>query len=308
MQSLVKYLIGTGGWAYFNVPKPSLKVYSEIFNFVEVNCTFYEYPDVKMIERWRRIVPRDFTFSVRCHHDLTHRIGLKPVSEAYHVFNQMTTCCRILDAPFLVLETPSRYVLDQKTVEDLKDFLFSIDLKGIRLVWEIRSSLTPQAAEVMQDFNVVHCVDLSRAEPAYSSEVVYTRLFGKGKHTLYQFTDEELMEIDQKILKSESKTAAAAYHGTKMDIDAARFMHYKETGTFLPVTSFTNVDSVEDVLSEDARFPSSREKLIENHGWKVVDWTSENRIHLSELLSELPKKTYNSISEVLHALREVPSE
>lgn len=300
---LTEYLIGTGGWAYLNVPKPSLKVYSEIFNFVEVNCTFYEYPDTKMVERWRRMVPRNFTFSVRCHHDLTHRIGLRSVSEAYLVFNQMTTCCRILDAPFLVLQTPSSYVLDQETVDDLKNFLRSIDLKGICLVWEIRSSVTPQAAKVMQDFNIVHSVDLSKAEPSHSSDVVYTRLFGKGKRTLYQFTDEELVEIDQKILKSEAKTVAAAYHGTKMDIDAARFMHYKSTGTFLPVTSFTGVDSVRAVLSEDAKFPSSRDDLIEHQGWKVVDWTSKKRIRLSELLSNLPEKTYNGIGEVLHALK-----
>ena len=77
---MVEYLVGTGGWAYFNVPgKQPLKAYSEVFNFVEVNYTFYEYPDVRRVERWRRAVPEDFTFSVRCNQDLTHTIGLKPV-------------------------------------------------------------------------------------------------------------------------------------------------------------------------------------------------------------------------------------
>jgi uncharacterized protein YecE (DUF72 family) len=84
---LIDYLVGTGGWAYFNVPdKPSLKAYSEIFNFAEVNYTFYEYPTILTVEKWRRIVPKDFTFSVRCHQDLTHKIGLKPVDTAYEVF------------------------------------------------------------------------------------------------------------------------------------------------------------------------------------------------------------------------------
>ena len=41
---VAEYLVGTGGWAYFRVPnKPSLKAYSEIFNFVEVNHAFKEY-------------------------------------------------------------------------------------------------------------------------------------------------------------------------------------------------------------------------------------------------------------------------
>jgi uncharacterized protein YecE (DUF72 family) len=49
---LLDYLVGTGGWAYFKVSdKPSLKAYSEVFNFVEVNHTFYEYPNTWFINR-----------------------------------------------------------------------------------------------------------------------------------------------------------------------------------------------------------------------------------------------------------------
>jgi uncharacterized protein YecE (DUF72 family) len=34
------YFVGTGGWAYFKVPgESSLKAYSEVFNFIEVNYT-----------------------------------------------------------------------------------------------------------------------------------------------------------------------------------------------------------------------------------------------------------------------------
>jgi uncharacterized protein YecE (DUF72 family) len=300
---LADYLIGTGGWAYFKVPnKSSLKAYSEVFNFVEVNYTFYEYPDTRMVEQWRRTVPESFTFAVRCHQDLTHKISLKPVSEAYHVLNQMTTYCRILDAPFLVLETPPNYLLDQEAVGDATDFLSSINLKGVRLVWEIRAHVTPYALKVMQEFNIVHCVDLSKEETRFWSDVTYTRLFGNGKHNIYQFTDDELVEIDRRILKSEAKVAAVSYHGVRMNTDAMRFRQYKESGTFLPVTSFIGVDSVRAVLSEDARFPSSKEGLIEDQGWKVVDLTADKRVHLSELLAKIPEKTYNGLDGVIQVL------
>jgi hypothetical protein len=37
---LKEYLIGAGGWAYFQVPGVnSLAAYSKVFNFVEVNST-----------------------------------------------------------------------------------------------------------------------------------------------------------------------------------------------------------------------------------------------------------------------------
>lgn len=306
MRSLTEYLVGTGGWAYFKVPnKPSLKAYSEVFNFVEVNYTFYEYPDMRTVEQWRRMVPENFTFAVRCHQDLTHRIGLKPVDEAYYVLGRMVTYCGILDAPFLVLETPASYVMNQEEVDRARDFFSSSNLRGVRLVWEVRAPVTPAVIDLMRDFNVIQCVDLSIETPSVESDIVYSRLFGKGKHNIYQFTDDELLAIDQEIESSSPRIAALSYHGVRMNIDAARYMQYKKTGTFLPVTSFTGVDSARAVLSEDAQFPLSKSELIENQGWKVIDLTVDKRVHLSEPLSKIAEKNYNDVDEVAEALEEV---
>ena len=302
---LPNYLVGTGGWAYFRVPdKPSLKAYSEIFNFVEVNYTFYGYPDTRLVEHWRRTVPRSFTFAVRCHQDLTHRIGLKPVDVAYEVFARMKTYCGILNAPFLVLETPNSYSTD-KDMLDAKAFFSSANLGGVRLVWEIRTPITAYAVNLMRDFNIVHSADLSKEKPAYTTDVVYSRLFGKGQQNLYQFTDEELIDIDGKVLEglaSGAKVAALSYHGVRMNSDAARFMHYKITGKFVSLTSLTGIDSARAALSEDATFPSSKQTLIEQQGWKVIDLTAEKRVHLSELLARLPDCTYHSMEDVVRAL------
>jgi len=155
---LPDYFIGTGGWAYFKVPnKPSLEAYSEVFNFVEVNFTFYQYPTIQQVEGWRRTVPKDFTFSVRCHQDLTHKIGLKSVDEAYHVLGQMVTYCKILDSPFLVLETPSSYILNNKSITEAKDLFASANLHGVRLAWEIRAPMTEQIINLFADFNIINC-------------------------------------------------------------------------------------------------------------------------------------------------------
>ena len=300
---LSDFLVGTGGWAYFKVPnKPSLKAYSEVFNFVEVNYTFYHYPNPQLVERWRKTVPKDFAFSVRCHQDLTHKIGLKPTNEAYQVLVQMITYCRLLDSPLLVLETPASYVLDNKCVSEARDFFASVSLKGIRLVWEIRAPLTPQVVDLMADLNIIHCVDISISKPPDWSDIGYTRLFGKGTHNIWQFTDEELREIDQNAQESKAKVVALSYHGARMIKDASRFKQFKLTGNFPPVTPFTGLDSAKSVLSEDAIFPASKQLLISDQGWKVFDSTVKKRIHLSELLVKLPEKTYASVDEVISAL------
>ena len=93
-----------------------------------------------------------------------------------------------------------------------------------------------------------------------------------------------------------------SYHGSRMSIDAIRFEQYKKTGRFLPVTAYTGLDSARAVLSEDAIFPSSKRFLISDQGWKVIDLTAEKRVHLSDLLSNIPEKNYTSLNEVLDAL------
>jgi uncharacterized protein YecE (DUF72 family) len=305
----INYFVGTGGWAYFNVPsKPSLKAYSDVFNFVEVNHTFYEYPDVRLVERWRKTVPENFAFAVRCHHDLTHRIGLKPVDQAFEILAKMKTYCKILNAPFLVLETPPTYTMDQ-AIPEARELFSTANLTGVRLVWEIRAPITPQAVNLMQDMNIVHSVDLSKEKPAYASDVVYSRLFGKGQMNLYQFTDEELVDIDSKVLDGlahGAKSVALSYHGARMYSDAARFMNYKKTGKFFSVAPFAGVESAKAVLAEDAKFPASKQNLIADQGWKVVDQTTQKRVHLSELLAQIPDKTYNNLEEVVHALEAKP--
>jgi uncharacterized protein YecE (DUF72 family) len=299
---LTDYLVGTGGWAYFNVPgKPALKTYSEIFRFVEVNYTFYEYPPVEVVERWRRTVPPDFTFSVRCHQDLTHRIGLKPVDEAYEVFYKMKTYADILRTPYLVLETPASYSVSHET----RDFFLSLNMKGIRLVWEYRAPMSVDVVDVMRDYGVIQSVDLSREKPVYETDVAYSRLFGKGQQNIWQFTNSELAEIQRQAEETGSNKVFMSFHGLRMNTDAIRFQQHLQTGTYPPATSETGADSAKAVLAEDAQFPSSRSQLIEKEGWKVIDVAPNATAHLSDFLSSIPNKNYGSLNEVVKELKAV---
>jgi uncharacterized protein YecE (DUF72 family) len=299
---LTDYLVGTGGWAYFSIPnKPALKAYSEIFNFVEVNNTFYQYPSIQTVERWRRTVPKDFRFSVRCHQDLTHKIGLKPIDKAYEVFYKIKQYAEILQTPYLVLETPAGYSTDN----DTRGFLSTLNLKGLRLVWEYRANVTQNIIDLMQDFNIINCIDLSMQKPIYHLDVTYSRLFGKGQHNTYQFTDDELLEIQQNAEDTNSKQVILAYHGLRMNSDALRFQQHLTTGQFLPATSAVGADSAKAVLAEDATFPSSKTELIRKQGWKVIDIKQNHTAHLSEFLIFIPNKNYSNINEVVEELETV---
>jgi hypothetical protein len=211
----------------------------------------------------------------------------------------------VLRSQYLVLETPAKYVIESENLHRAKDFFSSLNLDGIKLVWEYRAPMTPTVTNLMEDFGIIHCVDLSKENPSYNSDVTYSRLFGKGQQNIYQFADSELVEIDQKAQATRSKTVILSYHGVRMNSDAVRFKEYKRTGSFIPVTAFTGADSAKAVLAEDAKFPITKSELIVEQGWKVIDASQDRRVHLSEVLIKIPDKTYSSLNEVMSELRVV---
>ncbi|MFX1598632.1 MAG: DUF72 domain-containing protein [Promethearchaeota archaeon] len=202
----MEILIGAGGWAYFHVPgKDNLSAYSEAFDFVEVNSTFYEIPEYETVRSWRRRVPKDFEFSVRCHNSVTHKYLLEPVAESIESFSEMIKICELLRSQFLHLMTPPTMKFSNEKVQSVRDLLSSVNTGRVRLAWEIRSlpgGLTKDIIRIMEDYDIIHCVDLSVQTPSTKSDVLYTRLFGKGHHNLYQFTDGELGEIYSRVKSS----------------------------------------------------------------------------------------------------------
>ena len=310
--TLPKYLIGAGGWAYFEVPGVHpLVAYSKAFDFVEVNSTFYEIPSLKLVQSWRRLVPPNFEFAVRCNKALTHKYKFESKPETYEILKKMTTICNTLKAEILHLQTPPTFQPTKANAKLMRNFFSSADLDGIRVALEVRGGkrpLNPDLVETMRDYNMIHCVDLSKnEEPAHKSDILYSRLFGKGSHNIYQPTDEELRKIDKKASKGDQKTVAVSFHFVRMYKDAARFKIYKNTGKFPTVTKSTGLSSLMEVLQEDAKFPSSKEELISHQGWKLIDLTNTKRVHASHILQKLPEKTYNSLKEIVQTLESVKS-
>lgn len=154
--------IGAGGWAYFVVPgTDSLTVYAKAFDFVEVNSTFYTTPSVETVRSWRRRVPEDFKFSVRCHKDLTYKYLLSPRRESFEILSQSLRICGELRAEILHIQTPPSFNPDER-LKDIRDLLSSADFGSVRLAWEIRGRMAEGTIELMRDLGITHCTDISR--------------------------------------------------------------------------------------------------------------------------------------------------
>ncbi len=297
---MARVLVGAGGWGYFS---GGLLNYARAFEFAEVNTTFYRRVSEATARRWRSSVSPTFAFAVKVHRDVSHRARLRPTPAARAAFAQTARVARVLGASFLVLETPASLPLGREETEGLRE-LAAIVPEGAWLGLEARAHptgrLPASLARTMEDLGILDVVDLSRATPRVESDALYTRIFGKGDFNAYQLDDAEMREIDQ--AGRDAKTAAYAFHGVRMYQDAARFLSFRRTGVFPPATDSVGLDSLAEVLAPDARFPATREELIRDHGWKVLDLDPATRAHAEHVLGRLPRGTYRTLEDVLTAL------
>ena len=220
----MEFRIGTGGWQYFPVPTADkLKGFSKIFDFVEVNSTFYTHVPFSTVRRWREAVPPEFEFSAKCSREVTSALRSGDMSQLAQHMEYMERVCEILDASVLVLQTPAGLNLDRVSNDDLLSLLDSLKAAGLRLAWEIRSQLPSSVLSLLRSHGVIHVSDLSRESPLLQNDILYTRLFGLGHHNLYRFTEQDFEGIEGKAMSSGSKKAYYAFHGVAMYADALKF-------------------------------------------------------------------------------------
>jgi len=298
--------IGAGGWDYFSVPSGDrLKAYSSAYDFVEVNSTYYRLPSPVAVSSWRRRVPPEFEFSVRCHKDLAELHRLELTSKNVRLVDSMGRICRQLRASVLTILIPKELVGDEELSSKLGVFLSTASLGRTRVAFEFRGGEpTNDTLKTLQDHGAVHSVDISRQYRNVESSILYSRLFGKGKQNIYEFDDNELKEIAAKASSLKFEKSILAFHGVRMYRDAARLKTFLNSGKFLSLSGQVGLESLSEVLSEDARFPTSKSRLVDEQGWKLFDVADEERVRARVFLERLPEKTYTTINEVLSSLRE----
>ena len=106
--------VGCSGWSYdawlghfypANLErKEFLKYYSHIFDFVEIDSSFYNVPNLFMTKRWASVTPDEFRFTAKFPRSITHEKRLaEPEKELHYFFDVMRPLRRKLLAVLLQL-------------------------------------------------------------------------------------------------------------------------------------------------------------------------------------------------------------
>ena len=241
----IKFNIGTAGWSYKDwvpnfYPKNQtggfdwLQFYSQYFNCVEVNSTYYTYISPKIVDGWIKKVEgsNDFIFHIKLHQDFTHKrkFDEQNINAVRFNLEQLRKSERLGG---LLIQFPYSYSFDGNSVQHiqkLRDIFSDIDC-----FVEVRHSSwnNNRALEFFKEYNLTFCTidqpQIGRAikfEPIITNDKAYIRFHGRnveawkkslsnfGKPQTYEeqssrysylYSPGELVEIEQKIKSIQPK-------------------------------------------------------------------------------------------------------
>lgn len=130
-----KLFIGTAGWSYKDwinsfYPKSQsayfdwLQYYSQYFNVVEVNSTYYTYINTKIVEGWIKKVEMrdDFLFTIKLHQDFTHKknFSTEQIKAVKSNLDKLNSTNRFGG---LLIQFPYSFVLNKENANHIKNLI-----------------------------------------------------------------------------------------------------------------------------------------------------------------------------------------
>jgi len=212
--------LGCAGWSYkewigplYDPDKSMLQQYSSIFDTVEIDSSFYKFPDKGTILGMTRYTARSFVFSAKMNKKFTHDLRLKLDEDAQA---ELDSFCELFDpllsqdklACMLVQLPPSL-----KHDDDLLEEFLAILPRRITYVVEFRhpSWLESSTWTTLGKYNAAYCIvdePLLPPEVHVTSDIGYIRWHGRGQGLWYdyRYTSDQLTDWLPKVEEVRANT------------------------------------------------------------------------------------------------------
>ena len=186
----MEYYLGCSGWSYEGwkgsfYPNDLdnrywLLYYSKIFDFVEIDSTFYKIPSKFMVSNWNKRTPENFKFAVKFPRIITHDKRLKNVeNDIEHFYDAMEQLYDKIFV-FLIQFPPSLQIAEG--LDLIKNLRYQLD-PSFRYAIEVRhhSWFNELFYNYLKDKN--YCLvwsqqDILITPPVVTSDFLYLRLIG----------------------------------------------------------------------------------------------------------------------------------
>ncbi len=186
----MKYYLGCSGWSYDGWKGPFypdgldnkywLSYYSKIFDFVEIDSTFYRIPSTFMVSNWNKRTPDNFRFAVKFPKVITHDKALKGVEKDIEKFYDAMEPLYDKILVFLMQLPPSLQIAEG--LDAIKNLRYTLD-PSFRYAIEVRHSswFNELFYNYLKEKN--YCLvwsqqDILVTPPVLTSDFLYLRLIG----------------------------------------------------------------------------------------------------------------------------------
>ncbi|MDB4962765.1 MAG: hypothetical protein JWP01_2764 [Myxococcales bacterium] len=222
--------------------------YVERFSVLEVQQTFYQPPDDKVLQRWRALVPAEFEFTVKAWMLITHRAtsptyrrlrreltdeehagagSFQDTPIVHEAWKRTLACTRLLRGTSILFQCPASFKPTDENLASMRRFFARIDRErtrpaDMRLMFEPRGKTWTKAivAPLCAELGLVHVVD-PLVHRTVTTGVRYYRLHGTtGARHVY--TDTELAKIASLVPKRGE--TYVMFNNMPRVGDSARFM------------------------------------------------------------------------------------
>jgi len=206
--SLAPIRLGCAGWSYkewvgplYDTAQSMLRQYSSVFNTVEMDSSFYRFPDKGTILGMARYTPLGFRFTAKMNKKFTHDLRLKINEDAQ---SELDSFCELLD-PLLTQEKLACILvqLPPSLKQDngvLEGFLAALPRRYDYVV-EFRhpSWLQSSTWATLAKYHAAYCIvdePLLPPEIHVTSDIGYIRWHGRGDRLWYdyRYTKNQLTE------------------------------------------------------------------------------------------------------------------
>ena len=202
--------IGTSGYTYsWNKGKSNkLKWYVEQgFNSVEINGSFYRFPNSSWVDNWENNMNKDFTLAIKVHRSITHFTRLKG-QKPLELWEKFKKPLESIDKKivFWLFQMPSVFKCNEENLDRITNFVNKASL-GNTAVMEFRdpSWWGKRAITKIENIGVAFCsVDAPELPTKLVSinDTTYLRLHGSNEWYNYVYSKRELDQIVSKMRKA----------------------------------------------------------------------------------------------------------
>ncbi|MEM3382618.1 MAG: DUF72 domain-containing protein [Nitrososphaerales archaeon] len=223
----MEFFIGTSGWFYSWNPDESFDWYVKFsgLNAIELNMSFYRFPFPNMIRSWA-VKGKALRWVIKVNRLITHifKFG-KKAYELWQKFHKLFSPLE-LNIDFYLFQLPPS--ITPKSIPKIEEFIIKTNLSK-RFALEVRNMKWFDEAYI--DWaNKLNITWVSIDSPDYplnvynTNGIVYERMHGRTMWYSHHYTDKELKEVAEKILKVKPEKVYVFFNNNHEMLENARRM------------------------------------------------------------------------------------